>query len=247
MTRILHTKVETGSPLLASDITNLTFFPVGAILMMDGSWTNGRGGWYICDGQNGTPDLRDKFLKGNGSETAAGANWLSLTASNLPAHNHSLTNMSLTGLTLNDGGAHTHTLSGNTADGGSHNHTLTNGSAALAGGHSHTVTVHDTTHNQTPASTDSSSDEYGRYDSKIYTTSSVADHTHTVSGTIDNGGAHTHTLSGSAAEGGSHTHTVNSSNSTISGSVSSAGSGTNFNNMPDYYAVIYIKKMKEYV
>ncbi|MDR1453328.1 MAG: hypothetical protein LBJ25_05085 [Candidatus Margulisbacteria bacterium] len=237
--------IEKGMPLLAQDMLDLTFFPVGAILMMDGSWTNGRGGWYICDGQNGTPDLRDKFLKGNGSETVAGANWLSLTASNLPAHSHSLTNMSLTGLTLNNGGAHTHTLSGSAAEGGSHNHDLTNGSAALAGGHSHTVTVHDTNHSRTPAGqSDYGSDEYGEYHSATYTTSTVADHTHTVSGTIGNGGAHTHTLSGSAAEGGSHTHTVNSSNSTISGTVGNSGSGTNFNNMPDYYAVIYIKKMK---
>ncbi|MDR1113822.1 MAG: hypothetical protein LBL50_01875, partial [Candidatus Margulisbacteria bacterium] len=73
-------------------------------------------------------------------------------------------------------------------------------------------------------------------------------HTHTVTGTISDGGAHSHnTLSGTAAEGGSHTHTINSSNSTISGSIGNTGSSTTFNNMPAYYSVIYIKKMKEYV
>jgi microcystin-dependent protein len=169
MTRILHTKVETGSPLLASDITNLTFFPVGAILMMDGSWTNGRGGWYICDGQNGTPDLRDKFIKGSGSETAEGANWRQLSGTNLPSHSHTLS-----------------------AD----------------GNHTHNVTVHDTTHYNTPASVDYTASEYGTYLSAVFTTSS----------------------------NGSHSHTV-----------SSTGSGTTFNNMPAYYSVIYIKKMKEYV
>ncbi|MEZ5164024.1 MAG: hypothetical protein R2688_09820 [Fimbriimonadaceae bacterium] len=41
-------------------------FPVGVILMWhaeDGAIPNG---WYICDGANGTPDLRNRFMRGCG-------------------------------------------------------------------------------------------------------------------------------------------------------------------------------------
>jgi microcystin-dependent protein len=158
--------VAPGKEMKASDITDLTFFPIGMILMYDGTdWINGRGGWYICDGTNNTPDLRDKFIKGNGSETQPGANWQQLSELNLPGHSHTLT---------------------------------TNGT------HTHTVTVHDTNHYNTPSSTDYSSHEYGEYHSAAYTTSSNGNHTHTVGST---------------------------------------GSGEAFNNMPSYYAVIYIKKI----
>jgi microcystin-dependent protein len=93
MTRIFHTKVERGWPLLATDITDLTFFPIGSILMMDGNWQDGRGGWYICDGRatpyGNTPDLRDKFIKGTGSLAKTGGS-NSLTAAMLPGHTHTV-------------------------------------------------------------------------------------------------------------------------------------------------------------
>jgi hypothetical protein len=246
MTRILHTKVETGQQLLASDITNLTFFPVGTILMMDSSWTNGRGGWYICDGQNGTPDLRDKFIKGSGSETTAGANWLSLTTSNLPSHDHSLTNMSLSGLQIGEGGAHGHAGSSATAsDSGAHGHTFSNGAAATGGSHNHALAVTGANdNNHSGGEGNGAADTDAGFHDDSYT-KDAGSHTHTVTGTISDVVAHTHTITVGVAEGGSHTHTV--SGGTISGSVSSSGTGTQFNNMPAYYAVIYIKKVKEYV
>jgi len=40
--------------------------PIGAVLMYKGaSWVNNSTlpGWYKCDGDNGTPDLRDKFIR----------------------------------------------------------------------------------------------------------------------------------------------------------------------------------------
>jgi len=84
--------VKKGNPMLASDILDLTFFPVGSILMMDGSWTDGRGGWYICDGRNTqygkTPDLRDKFIKGGTASGATGGGQVTLTTDNLPPHSH---------------------------------------------------------------------------------------------------------------------------------------------------------------
>ncbi|MDR1113685.1 MAG: hypothetical protein LBL50_01170 [Candidatus Margulisbacteria bacterium] len=87
--------IATGEKMLASDILDLTFFPIGSILMMDGSWTDGRGGWYVCDGRDTphgkTPNLRDKFIKGSGNKPANGNGQMILGAQHLPAHKHSIT------------------------------------------------------------------------------------------------------------------------------------------------------------
>jgi microcystin-dependent protein len=52
-------------------------------------------GWFLCDGQNGTPDLRDKFVVGAGSTYAkgdsGGATSKTLTANELPSHTHTAT------------------------------------------------------------------------------------------------------------------------------------------------------------
>lgn len=44
--------------------------PSGVIVMWSGLLANIPAGWQLCDGSNGTPDLRSKFLKG----AAPGAN-----------------------------------------------------------------------------------------------------------------------------------------------------------------------------
>lgn len=38
--------------------------PPGVIVMWSGTLATVPSGWALCDGQNGTPDLRDKFIKG---------------------------------------------------------------------------------------------------------------------------------------------------------------------------------------
>jgi hypothetical protein len=48
-------------------------------------------GWVICDGKNGTPDLRNKFIMGKGSKPVGetGGNVeIKLTVDQLPAHTH---------------------------------------------------------------------------------------------------------------------------------------------------------------
>jgi hypothetical protein len=98
MTRIFQTKVEAGQRMVATDITDLTFFPAGAILMMDGSWQDGRGGWYICDGRRTphgyTPDLSDKFIMGNskiGAPQNHDNNFVTLEIKHIPKHKHDIT------------------------------------------------------------------------------------------------------------------------------------------------------------
>lgn len=66
------------------------FFPIGGIIM----WSNyaSRGiptGWVLCDGQNGTPDLRNRFIMGSGDKYVIGQQ--KDTEPIVPAHNHTAT------------------------------------------------------------------------------------------------------------------------------------------------------------
>lgn len=56
----------------------------GFILMWHGAIVDIPAGWAICDGNNGTPDLRDKFIVGAGSGYAVGGTGGQLN------HNHNL-------------------------------------------------------------------------------------------------------------------------------------------------------------
>lgn len=71
--------------------------PVGAIVMWSGAINAIPNGWSLCDGSNGTPDLRGKFIVGYHSGDAdynaigdqGGAKQVTLTESQMPSHNHS--------------------------------------------------------------------------------------------------------------------------------------------------------------
>ena len=79
-------------------------FPAGGIIMWSGSIATIPSGWNLCDGTNSTPDLRNRFIVGAGStyspDDTGGADSVTLSTSQIPAHNHS-------GST-NTTGAHTH-------------------------------------------------------------------------------------------------------------------------------------------
>lgn len=47
--------------------------PIGTITLWHGAIVDIPGGWLICDGANGTPDLRDRFVIGAGSTYAPDA------------------------------------------------------------------------------------------------------------------------------------------------------------------------------
>jgi len=65
----------------------------GLICLWSGAIVDIPAGWHLCDGTNGTPDLRDKFVVGAGSTYAVGASGGSLT------HTHTFTS-----------NGHTHTM-----------------------------------------------------------------------------------------------------------------------------------------
>lgn len=129
--------------------------PSGGIIMWKGSVAEIPAGWALCDGQNGTPDLRDRFVLGAGGTYAVGANGGSSTINlahshTVSSHNHSIGAESPGTSQVGDH-AHSGTTSGpndthGVADGNDdrpaaekHTHTFT---TSGAGAHSHTVNSH---------------------------------------------------------------------------------------------------------
>jgi len=60
-------------------------FPTGMILLWAGSIVDIPAGYVLCDGNNGTPDLRDRFIVGAGSSYAVNDSGGALN------HNHPFT------------------------------------------------------------------------------------------------------------------------------------------------------------
>lgn len=50
-----------------------TSFPSGGIIIWSGSAAAIPSGWYLCDGTNSTPDLRDRFVVGAGTSYSVGS------------------------------------------------------------------------------------------------------------------------------------------------------------------------------
>ena len=67
--------------------------PTGCILMWSGSIATIPSGWLICDGTNGTPDLRSRFIVGAGSTYAVNATGGSADAT-LVSHSHTASSSS---------------------------------------------------------------------------------------------------------------------------------------------------------
>ncbi|MDR1113902.1 MAG: hypothetical protein LBL50_02295 [Candidatus Margulisbacteria bacterium] len=229
MSRIFDTKIASGERLLASDMLDLTFFPVGMIMLMDGSWLDGRGGWYICDGQKKNipgrgevtmPDLRDRFIRGNTTSGNTGGGSVTLTQDNLPSHNHTLGELTISG------NEHSHSVGtlAVTITGGTHGHTVTDP------GHTHTVSNVNT-------SPSNNSGGGATQTSKIPGIATTSKNTSGIS-IASTTGLHEHTAVVSGSIGSiEHSHQISG------GNIGNTGSGTAFNVVPAYYTVIYIKKM----
>lgn len=74
--------------------------PTGTVLSWSGSIENIPKGWALCDGQNGTPDLRGKFIIGASEDYAIGSTGgeatHTLTIEELPAHAHTFGGVEIT-------------------------------------------------------------------------------------------------------------------------------------------------------
>lgn len=102
--------------------------PAGLIVMWAGLLANIPTGWALCDGQNGTPDLRDKFIKGwaDGVDPGGTGGNLTHTHGNHASHTHTYSQV------LN----HTHTV--NVTDPG-HAHTQRHFPTATGGSTGNTI------------------------------------------------------------------------------------------------------------
>lgn len=115
--------------------------PSGAICLWSGAQNAVPSGWAFCDGQNGTPDLRGRFIMGSGGNKAVGAEGgtsainatvadTTLTSAQIPSHRHSSYGNYIGSAGAGTGGTDfvrqsAATNTGNTGGGGSHTHALT--------------------------------------------------------------------------------------------------------------------------
>lgn len=96
--------VTVSNDTIATTAFVRSIVPSGIILMWSGSIVSIPSGWLLCNGSNGTPDLRDRFIVGAGNTYGVGATGGSAnavvvshthTATSVvtdPTHNHSSTN-----------------------------------------------------------------------------------------------------------------------------------------------------------
>ena len=219
---------------------SINFFPTGGIVMWSGTALNIPGGWALCDGANGTPDLRDRFIVGAGRNYSpnniGGTDSVSLTESQMPAHSHSMSSAgdhSHTGSTSGDG---SHSHSGSTG-GASANHTH-GGSTSMAGAHAHNFQRYAGSY---PYAGGNASPGFNKpqYVNENVWTSEVGNHAHSFT-TGGHSNDHSHSFS---VSGGGHSHSVSINGvGGHSHSLSTSGSGAGHENRPQYYALCFIMK-----
>ena len=98
-------------PILQNAPASAPAVPSGGIILWSGSTGSVPSGWYLCDGTNGTPDLRNSFIVGAGNTYSVGAT--GGTADSIVV-------------------SHTHTATSTVTDPG-HNHTLATTTGGLGG------------------------------------------------------------------------------------------------------------------
>ena len=84
-----------------SGLSGIESFVTGMIILWYGNTGNIPTGFVLCDGNNSTPDLRDRFVVGAGNGyspgNSGGSQNVTLSTSQLPSHNHSVSVSGTTG------------------------------------------------------------------------------------------------------------------------------------------------------
>ena len=217
------------TPAKLADSVSNTFFPIGGIILWNGATSTIPANFRLCDGQNGTPDLRDRFVVGAGGaytvNATGGSNQVTLTEAQLATHSHG------DGTYGTDVNTHAHDVGTLAMDVITHSHG--------AG----TFQASDNTHNHNysfsgAGGSGSELEQEGRPDGArlqgFNGTTSDNTHQHDVAG-ISEDTDHTHTISGASADF-DHSHD-------ITGASGDAGSSQPHENRPPFYALCYIMKV----
>ena len=194
-------------------------FVSGMIIIWSGNTDNIPNGFVLCDGQNSTPDLRNRFIvgagTGSGSDYGPGDTGGSADAT-LVSHSH----------TFSGSSSHSHTVDSHTHGDGS----LTAASTSLTG---NILGI---------------SEEFGQGGGSASGVFSKVGHNsgrtaygsnNGSTGGVNFNGSHTHDVTGST---GSASPGTNSQTVSISGTTNAQGSSASNANLPPYYALCYIMK-----
>jgi hypothetical protein len=214
---------NTSNTAVATTAFVQSVFPRGMIMMWNSTAAAIPTGFQLCDGTNGTPDLRGQFIIGAGGAytngvTGGQAN-IALSTTNLPAHTHGFN------ATTGAAGGHSHTASTSVTDSG-HSHTVSDP------GHFHSRTFNRTSksNNATPYMlTDPNVGENLNGTVSLPTTIEVT-------GISIASGTASVTASTTINPASDHQHSV-------SGTTNATGSGATFSVLPPFYALCYIQKM----
>ncbi len=143
-------------PVAAQDAATKAYvdksIPIGGIIMWSGANDTWPSNWKLCNGSNGTPDLRGRFVLGNGSGTGltprttgqtSGSETVKLLETHMPKHKHNVSAVA------QDNGTHTHSIyhltqsyyQSNYEGNYSGYNGFTTSNTSAAGSHSHTITV----------------------------------------------------------------------------------------------------------
>jgi len=208
-----------------SGLTGIVSIPSGLIAMWSGTNANIPSGWVLCDGNNSTPDLTDRFVLGRSASSntgsTGGSNTVTLAEGNLPSHTHSVSittdgagaatpagNISNSGnhthgsgnLAAAAGGDHSHNFNANTGNSGNHSH---NGYTSGAGAHAHNLTfsyANGSTTNRIFSTAAGSNYNYNT------TTDNNSNHSHNVA--TYGAGDHSHNFNANTGNSGNHTHSI---------------------------------------
>lgn len=211
--------------------------PSGVILMWSGTLDTIPTGWVFCDGTNGTPDLRDKFIKGVPDNKTnpggkGGNHLLALETDNLPSHSHNMRHTHTT-VPHGHGNHHTHAINIETTSNGAHNHGFVNDNRDWYCSLQKTRDIIRVNHNSTG-------------DKVIAAAQYVATGTQSnqvFSITTKNCLAHVHKITGNTYESTQDTDLFETIVNINNDETQKTGLGKEFDNRPAYYELAYIMKL----
>ena len=194
--------------------------PAGGIIMWSGAIDQIPDGWALCDGTNGTPDLRDRFIVGAGSAysvaDAGGAASHELTVDEMPSHTHTQD-------------AHNHVQNAHTHGQNAHGHAASTGKQSASHTHKANQTMGWVGNNTLGEQKMSSGDAVAFWSHKHYSTTSGVN------------GDHTHAVTGNNATATNKTATATNKSATATNQ--DAGGGASHENRPPYYGLAFIMRL----